>query len=126
MRRRSAPTASRLLRALAAAHAAGRAGGRAGRPRSAASSSAGTATRPARSARWSRDDTATAQVLIDDVLDAVAGPVQVDLADRHLELLQGLVARGFLLQRPFTRMVHGAAAPGDPARVVLVAGPELG
>jgi GNAT superfamily N-acetyltransferase len=71
-------------------------------------------------------DAGTAQILIDDVLDAVAGPVQVDLADRHLELLQGLVARGFLLQRPFTRMAHGAAAPGDPSQVVLVAGPELG
>ena len=71
-------------------------------------------------------DAATAQLLIDDVLDRVAGPVQVDLADRHLVLLEGLVARGFLLQRPFTRMARGAAAPGDPAPVVLVAGPELG
>ena len=71
-------------------------------------------------------DAATAQVLIDDVLDRLAGPVQVDLADRHLALLEGLVARGFLLQRPFTRMAKDAAAPGDPAQVVLVAGPELG
>ncbi len=71
-------------------------------------------------------DAATAQLLIDDVLDRVGGPVQVDLADRHLVLLEGLVARGFLLQRPFTRMARGAAAPGDPAPVVLVAGPELG
>jgi hypothetical protein len=36
------------------------------------------------------------------------------------------VARGFLLQRPFTRMANGAPAPGEPAQVVLVAGPELG
>jgi hypothetical protein len=71
-------------------------------------------------------DAGTAQILIDDVLDAVAGPVQLDLADRHLALLEGLVARGFLLQRPFTRMSRGALAPGDPERVVLVAGPELG
>ena len=71
-------------------------------------------------------DAATAQLLIDDVLDRLAGPVQVDLADRHLALLEGLVARGFLLQRPFTRMAQGAATPGDPASVVLVAGPELG
>ena len=48
------------------------------------------------------------------------------MADRHLVLLEGLVARGFLLQRPFTRMALGAAVPGDPAQVVLVAGPELG
>jgi len=71
-------------------------------------------------------DAATAQLLIDDVLDRLAGPVQVDLADRHLALLEGLVARGFLLQRPFTRMARGAAPPGDPAAMVLVAGPELG
>ena len=71
-------------------------------------------------------DAHTAQLLMDDVLDALAGPVQVDLADRHLVLLEGLVARGFLLQRPFTRMALGAAVPGDPAQVVLVAGPELG
>jgi GNAT superfamily N-acetyltransferase len=73
------------------------------------------------------DDARIAQILVDDVLDTVATPVQVDLADRHLSLLQGLVARGFMLQRPFTRMVLGAPdAPGDPARVVLMAGPELG
>jgi len=31
------------------------------------------------------------------------------------------------VQRPFTRMVHGAEhAPGDNATVMLVAGPELG
>jgi GNAT superfamily N-acetyltransferase len=71
-------------------------------------------------------DAGTAQLLIDDVLERLAGPVQVDLADRHLALLEGLVARGFLLQRPFTRMAKGAPAPGDPAQVVLVAGPELG
>ena len=71
-------------------------------------------------------DAHTAQLLMDDVLDALAGPVQVDLADRHLVLLEGLVARGFQLQRPFTRMALGAAVPGDPAQVVLVAGPELG
>lgn len=73
------------------------------------------------------DDTGTAQTLLEDVLATIATPVHVDLADRHLALLQGPVARGFVLQRPFTRMVRGAAAaPGDPARVVLVAGPELG
>jgi len=47
-----------------------------------------------------------------------------------------LRAQGFVPERPFTRMVHGAQAkagekakakaPGDAGRVVLVAGPELG
>ncbi|MFP5406643.1 MAG: GNAT family N-acetyltransferase, partial [Gammaproteobacteria bacterium] len=72
-------------------------------------------------------DIATARILLDDALPLVDGPVYVDLADRHEALLPCLEARGFRLQRPFTRMVHGSPnAPGDPASVVLVAGPELG
>jgi GNAT superfamily N-acetyltransferase len=72
------------------------------------------------------DDTETARTLLDDVLATVTTPVVLDLADQHLVLLEELVARGFVLQRPFTRMVRGDAAPGDPSRVVLMAGPELG
>ncbi len=72
-------------------------------------------------------DDATALALLDEVLAAMPGAVYIDLADRHLGLLQALLERGFVLQRPFTRMVHGATeAPGDPARLVLMAGPELG
>jgi len=53
--------------------------------------------------------------------------VYADLLDRHGELLPWLQQRGFVFQRPFTRMVHGSdAAPGDPTLIVLVAGPELG
>jgi len=70
---------------------------------------------------------ATALALLEEVLAAMPGAVYIDLADRHLALLPALVSRGFVLQRPFTRMVHGATeAPGDPARLVLMAGPELG
>ncbi len=72
-------------------------------------------------------DDATALALLEEVLAAMPGAVYIDLADRHLALLPALVSRGFVLQRPFTRMVHGATeAPGDPARLVLMAGPELG
>jgi hypothetical protein len=61
--------------------------------------------------------------------------VYVDLCDRHRGLLPDVQALGFEVQRPFTRMVHDPGnpdgdphvrAPGDPATVVLVAGPELG
>lgn len=73
------------------------------------------------------DDFDLAQALLDEALDTIAAPVYIDLADRYLALLPGLEARGFKLQRPFTRMVHGAReAPGDATQVVLVAGPELG
>ena len=54
-------------------------------------------------------------------------PVYLDLAEREAALRDWLASGGFVFQRPFTRMVRGAArAPGDAARVVLVAGPELG
>jgi GNAT superfamily N-acetyltransferase len=69
----------------------------------------------------------TAAALLHDVLAEVSGAVYVDLLDHQRHLLPWLQQRGFALQRPFTRMVNGtAAAPGDPARIVLAAGPELG
>jgi hypothetical protein len=47
--------------------------------------------------------------------------VYVDLVDREAPL------PGFLLQRPFTRMVLGAErAPGNASLVYCPAGPELG
>jgi hypothetical protein len=72
------------------------------------------------------EDPQTAQALLDDVLNTLTGPVLIDLADRRLDLLEALVARGFVLQRPFTRMARHAPAPGEPGKIVLVAGPELG
>lgn len=72
-------------------------------------------------------DEATAHDLLDVVLSALDGPVYLDLTDRHAGLLPWLQSRGFAFQRPFTRMVRGLpTAPGDPTRIVLVAGPELG
>ena len=51
----------------------------------------------------------------------------VDLRDEQPELQGWLQERGFAIERPFTRMVRGTErAPGDAARVALVAGPELG
>ncbi len=72
------------------------------------------------------DDT-VAQHLLADVLCAQPGPLYLDLLDRRKTLLPWLQTMGFELQRPFTRMVHGRCdAPGDPATIVLAAGPELG
>jgi len=73
-------------------------------------------------------DDAAALALLGDALAGIPGPVYLDLADRHLALLEPLRDLGFALQRPFTRMVLAtpAVAPGVPDRVVLVAGPELG
>lgn len=73
-------------------------------------------------------DTPTAQALLQAALATVADrPVYVDWVDPQRALQTMLPSLGFVLQRPFTRMVHGAAtAPGDPTRIVLAAGPELG
>lgn len=72
-------------------------------------------------------DLAVANALLADALRELPGPVYVDLLDSRRALLPWLQQQGFVFQRPFTRMVHGALdAPGDAAQVVLAAGPELG
>ena len=75
------------------------------------------------------DDEAVGLALLDAALAALPGAVCVDLCDHHRSLLPRLQALGFEFQRPFTRMVlgpPGQPAPGDPAKLMLVAGPELG
>lgn len=73
------------------------------------------------------EDDASAQALLHDAIAAAPGAVYVDLLDRQVGMQAWLAQRGFVFQRPFTRMVHGIKqAPGDPARIVLAAGPELG
>ena len=91
------------------------------------------------------DDT-VALALLQAALSSLVAPseqpggVYVDLCDHRQALLPALQALGFEFQRPFTRMVKGsgsgsgddddsaapARAPGDPAALLLVAGPELG
>ena len=80
------------------------------------------------------EDDATAIALLDAALAAEGGPLFVDAPDAQLAVGAALRARGFTLQRPFTRLVHPgpdpaagpAGAPGEAALVRLVAGPELG
>jgi len=72
-------------------------------------------------------DEDTAIGLVSQALRAVKPPLYVDVVDHAPRLPGWLEARGFTLQRPFTRMVRGlAAAPGDEKLVYCVAGPELG
>lgn len=73
------------------------------------------------------DRAETAQALLAVALARVPAPLYLDAVDHAPALGAWLEAQGFALQRPFTRMVHGgAAAPGDPSMLMLVAGPELG
>jgi GNAT superfamily N-acetyltransferase len=60
-------------------------------------------------------------------LGAARGPVFLDLLDPWTSLVPLLTTCGFRRQRPFRRMALGRATlPGEPARLVLAAGPEFG
>ena len=73
------------------------------------------------------EDLPAAQSLLAHGLERVSAPLYIDIADRHTSLRNWALLQGFSVQRPFTRMVHGAErAPGDNETVMLVAGPELG
>lgn len=64
----------------------------------------------------------TARALLETTLSQASGPRYLDIADHA-----ALAAEGLAAQRPFMRMIRGAGpAPGDPRKVFLVAGPELG
>ena len=72
-------------------------------------------------------DAASAKALLAAALARVSAPLYLDLVDREAALCAWLERGGFALQRPFTRMVHGAErAPGDASIVFCPAGPELG
>ena len=72
-------------------------------------------------------DLPAAQALLSRALGRVTAPLYIDIVDRHASLRSWALMQGFAVQRPFTRMVHGAGrAPGDNETVMLVAGPELG
>jgi ribosomal protein S18 acetylase RimI-like enzyme len=73
------------------------------------------------------DDLPAAQALLAHALERVSAPLYMDIVDRRTSLRSWALMQGFSVQRPFTRMVHGAeCAPGDNKTVMLVAGPELG
>jgi GNAT superfamily N-acetyltransferase len=73
------------------------------------------------------DDQATAIALADRALAGIDRPVYMDVLDRHETLRAWLAGRGFVPQRPFTRMAYRRSAPFDDTdRVMAIAGPELG
>ena len=72
-------------------------------------------------------DDAIAKALLARALDAVKGPVYIDLADAKIATRRWLDTLGFTAQRPLTRIVfERREAFADPARTFAVAGPELG
>jgi GNAT superfamily N-acetyltransferase len=72
-------------------------------------------------------DEASAGRLLAGILGRLRGPVLLDLAARWQGLAQHLQDAGFRPERPFLRMALGRGeAFGDPARLFVAAGPELG
>ncbi len=72
-------------------------------------------------------DEAAALGLIDRLFAALAGLVFIDVPQAWCRVGDWLKARGFEIQRSFTRMALGRAEPfGLPARQFAVAGPEFG
>ena len=72
-----------------------------------------------------RDDTAIA--LLAHALPRVSYPVCIDLPERHAVIREWLMASGFTVGRPFSRMALGRAGTFDaPSRLIASAGPEFG
>lgn len=72
-------------------------------------------------------DDVTAHALVAMALAKVAPPVFIDVPDRHAKIGAWLRDAGFAPQRSLTRMAYRRdRAFDDPARLVAIAGPELG
>ncbi|MCR8723165.1 GNAT family N-acetyltransferase [Frigidibacter sp. ROC022] len=72
-------------------------------------------------------DLATAGQLLDSALAAFGEALVIDACETRSGFDALLEARGFAVERRFTRMYLGAPAPtGDPERLFAIAGPELG
>jgi ribosomal protein S18 acetylase RimI-like enzyme len=72
-------------------------------------------------------DQDAAAALLELALDAVSGPVLLDVCDRWAKLAGVLQRRHFTIQRPYLRMGLKRRVPfGDPGRTFVVAGPEFG
>jgi GNAT superfamily N-acetyltransferase len=67
-----------------------------------------------------------AQALVSRALAGARGPIVIDVPDHQDRFQAWLTSAGFVAVRPFTRMLRGTAALGDPTRTFAVAGPELG
>ena len=67
-----------------------------------------------------------AQALVSRALAGARGPIVIDVPDHQDRFQAWLTSAGFVPVRPFTRMLRGTAALGDPKRAFAIAGPELG
>ena len=75
-------------------------------------------------------DSDTAIELADEALSRIDGAVFIDIPDSQRKFADWVTSRGFVPQRPFTRMSlinpNQASLPAPPLTPFAVAGPELG
>ncbi|AML51793.1 GNAT family N-acetyltransferase [Falsihalocynthiibacter arcticus] len=65
--------------------------------------------------------------LVTDLIDSIAGPVFMDVADHCTQLVARLETLGFEKQRPFLRMKRGPwLPPENGSTIAAIAGPEFG
>jgi len=73
------------------------------------------------------EDDEIAQALLARALNAIGGTIYIDLADAKAGVRVFLESAGFVVQRPFTRMLLGRDEGfDDTARTYAVVGPEFG
>lgn len=73
------------------------------------------------------EDEADAVALCSRALDQIAGPVLIDVPDCQTAIADLLRARGFSVERPFTRMALSEGSEiRNGAAMRVIAGPELG
>ena len=71
-------------------------------------------------------DAASAQALVDAIVQSETGPWIIDVVASKVELLEALVGAGWTIERPFQRMRFGHATTSNEAPPFAVAGPEFG
>jgi GNAT superfamily N-acetyltransferase len=72
------------------------------------------------------DHTASATVLVENIVRSETGPVLIDVVSEHDHFIKNLTDSGWSIERPFQRMRFGRAAITAMAPPFAVAGPEYG
>jgi GNAT superfamily N-acetyltransferase len=75
------------------------------------------------------DNEAAAIALLEHIIEEKSGSLVIDLSAAHSGARKFLLARGFVFERPFSRMRFGrgaAKAYGGSGELIAIAGPEFG
>jgi hypothetical protein len=64
--------------------------------------------------------------LVRDIISSESGPLLIDTVASQEKFLEGLIATGWTIERPFQRMRFGRATAKPSELPFAVAGPEYG